>query len=297
MKTLQRFGVALFFFFSTLIAHVANSSTAGRFEVFHLKKGAHFVYDFKGTSFGWSFFWSGSIIDSGVVSYTIGDSLVVSDTTVAWSITETLDLRRRRVNRLEDTSFVVRQPSVLTLYETTIRNHELRDTALLWMAPTYRTRLFRYADSLVGGYCMIAPANFDSFRISSDSSLTRRSYSTCDDHDEWGSYLWRRGRLRTYQVLSVSPRDLLPEKVYLYQNYPNPFNPVTTIGYALPAALHLSLKVFDLLGREVATLMNKVKQPGTHTVTWDASGFSSGVYFYRLSSGTFTDVKRLILLR
>ncbi len=83
----------------------------------------------------------------------------------------------------------------------------------------------------------------------------------------------------------------------LAQNYPNPFNPSTTIRYQLPAANHVSLKVFDLLGDEVATLVDGLQDRGDHAVTWDAGRFASGVYIYRLQSGDITSVRKLLLLR
>ena len=82
--------------------------------------------------------------------------------------------------------------------------------------------------------------------------------------------------------------------------YPNPFNPTTTIKFTIPVGTGHApslLKVFDVLGREVATLVNEVKEPGTYTVQWDGSGVASGVYFYRLDAGAFTQTKRLVLMK
>ncbi|MBX2992044.1 MAG: T9SS type A sorting domain-containing protein [Bacteroidetes bacterium] len=93
----------------------------------------------------------------------------------------------------------------------------------------------------------------------------------------------------------------LPDEFKLEQNYPNPFNPSTRIRFSVPASVGaghvVSLRVYDLLGREVTTLVNEVMQPGSHEVTWDAGGLASGVYFYRFQEGEFTQTKRLILLR
>jgi hypothetical protein len=87
-------------------------------------------------------------------------------------------------------------------------------------------------------------------------------------------------------------------KVYsLAQNYPNPFNPVTKINFAIPKQGFVTLKVYDVLGREVSTLVNEVKQTGNYSVDFDASYLSSGVYFYRIESGGFSDIKRMILIK
>lgn len=89
----------------------------------------------------------------------------------------------------------------------------------------------------------------------------------------------------------------MPLAYELRQNYPNPFNPSTVISYQLSAAGFVTLKVFDVLGREVATLVNEVHQPGAYTVRWNASQYPSGVYFYRLEAGDFRATRKLIVLK
>ena len=91
----------------------------------------------------------------------------------------------------------------------------------------------------------------------------------------------------------------LPGRFSLAQNYPNPFNPSTTIQYSIPVGTYdrTSLRVYDVLGREVATLVNEVKQAGRYTVQFDGSGLASGVYMYRLQAGNFVEVKKLVLVR
>jgi photosystem II stability/assembly factor-like uncharacterized protein len=96
---------------------------------------------------------------------------------------------------------------------------------------------------------------------------------------------------------AVGKQTDIPQTFALYQNYPNPFNPTTDIRFRIAKYGFVSLKVFDVIGREVATLVNEVKQPGEYTVSWDAGKFPSGIYFYRLSSGIFSDVKKLVLLK
>ena len=93
-----------------------------------------------------------------------------------------------------------------------------------------------------------------------------------------------------------------PTSFELSQNYPNPFNPTTKIKYSIPIvetghAPSLQLKVYDILGREVATLVNESKAPGNYEVTFNASNLASGVYFYRLTAGKFIQTKKMILLR
>jgi endo-1,4-beta-xylanase len=89
----------------------------------------------------------------------------------------------------------------------------------------------------------------------------------------------------------------LPLNYRLEQNFPNPFNPVTTIRYSVSKTSNVSLKVFDILGREVQTLVNTMQAPGQYTVTLNAQGLGSGVYFYRLNTGNFIETKKLMLLK
>lgn len=88
-----------------------------------------------------------------------------------------------------------------------------------------------------------------------------------------------------------------PTAFVLYQNYPNPFNPSTTVRFEVGGLGFVSLKVYNLLGQEVATLVNDELEPGQYDVLWNADGVASGVYVYRLSAGSFTESKRMLLLR
>jgi hypothetical protein len=89
----------------------------------------------------------------------------------------------------------------------------------------------------------------------------------------------------------------LPSSYQLEQNFPNPFNPATNIRYSVPKASKVELRVFDLLGREVRELVSTVQPPGQYSVAFNAQGLASGVYFYRLTAGTFTETKKLMLLK
>jgi hypothetical protein len=82
----------------------------------------------------------------------------------------------------------------------------------------------------------------------------------------------------------------------LAQNYPNPFNPKTTIRFAVKEKCRVVLKIYDILGRESATLIDQVRESGYHQVTFNAAGLPSGVYFYRIQMNGFTDVKKMLLM-
>ncbi|MDH4071431.1 MAG: T9SS type A sorting domain-containing protein [Ignavibacteria bacterium] len=98
-------------------------------------------------------------------------------------------------------------------------------------------------------------------------------------------------------AVHVGQEAPLPGAFALSQNYPNPFNPGTIIGYHLPERSHVILTVYDLLGREVATLVDRVQEAGYREVQWNAAGVATGVYIYRLEAGSFADVRRLLLTR
>jgi hypothetical protein len=98
-------------------------------------------------------------------------------------------------------------------------------------------------------------------------------------------------------VSSVDEHASIPHETALWQNYPNPFNPSTKIKFEIPRASEVSLKVFDVLGREVTVLINERLEAGSYERTFDASGLASGVYFCRLQAGEFVQTKRLLLMR
>jgi hypothetical protein len=89
----------------------------------------------------------------------------------------------------------------------------------------------------------------------------------------------------------------VPGEYALLQNYPNPFNPTTGVRFQVPGVSDVKLVVYDLLGREVAVLVNEKKAPGSYEVRFDASGMASGVYFYRLTAGDFVNTRKLVVLR
>jgi len=93
------------------------------------------------------------------------------------------------------------------------------------------------------------------------------------------------------------PGSEIPMKYELKQNYPNPFNPTTVINYQLPMSNNVKLIIFDAAGREVVTLVNEKQNTGSYEVKWDASDYSSGVYFYKLEAGSFSETKKMILIK
>jgi len=132
------------------------------------------------------------------------------------------------------------------------------------------------------------------------------SYATSGKIDEFRVYnraltageitgTWNQ-ELPVYQGVNNNQNNI-PVDYNLSQNYPNPFNPTTNISYTLPKTGNVKLVVFDVLGREITTLVNGVKTAGTHVVNFDASNLSSGVYFYRIEANNFTATKKMMLVK
>ena len=111
-----------------------------------------------------------------------------------------------------------------------------------------------------------------------------------------GDFIWQRPLSQMITAIREKG-SLLPTRFSLSQNYPNPFNPTTDISYELSSESFVTLKVYNVLGQEVATLVNELKQAGSYTIRFDAGGLASGVYFYRLTAGNFSETKRLMLVK
>jgi Secretion system C-terminal sorting domain len=104
-------------------------------------------------------------------------------------------------------------------------------------------------------------------------------------------------RMSNFVKSKTKIENSLPRVFKLYQNYPNPFNPVSLIKFDIPKESNVIVKIYDLLGREVKTLVNETKQSGSYEVLFDGMNYASGVYVYRIEAGNFTDVKKMVLLK
>lgn len=104
-----------------------------------------------------------------------------------------------------------------------------------------------------------------------------------------------------FTVVNPTPTNIslleVPTEFQLYQNYPNPFNPVTVIKYDIPKNTKVEIDIYDITGRKVVDLVNQTVEAGRYEVMWNAGGYSSGIYFYRIKTTDYTEVKRMILLK
>ena len=143
--------------------------------------------------------------------------------------------------------------------------------------------------------------SFD-WKIPSNLSYYPRIYAVLDPENQIDEI--HEGNNIGWKVLNYSggttgieDKKSIPVSFKLSQNYPNPFNPTTTIEYTIPQSRFVSLKVYDILGREVKTLVNRQELPGTHKVQFNGNGIASGVYFYRIQAGEFISTKKFVLLK
>ena len=139
----------------------------------------------------------------------------------------------------------------------------------------------------------------------SGNSNSPKSYSFVDTDPAGGNREYRLKQINTdgsFKYSNIIRLNTQPTDYKLYQNYPNPFNPVTKIRYSIPNVgthrdVSLRLDVYDILGRKIATLVNKKQQPGNYEITFDGSRFPSGIYLYRLQAGSYVSVKKLVIMK
>ena len=138
---------------------------------------------------------------------------------------------------------------------------------------------------------------------SSDSNLTYHLNSTLGQQltgiTQASNYTVYDGVWKPIQILTPidNQNNIIPQKYELEQNYPNPFNPSTKIKYAIPRISQVEIKIYDILGNVVQTLVNEEKSAGVYELIWNAADLSSGVYFYQIHAGNFVQTKKMLLLK
>lgn len=131
--------------------------------------------------------------------------------------------------------------------------------------------------------------------------MSIQNYSFVDKVSNSGQYTYRLKQIDFDGTFSYSPEVMVdvtaPLEFSLSQNYPNPFNPVTVIKYTIPTDSKVLLTIYNTLGEKVATLVNEMQKAGRYEVEFNASKYSSGVYFYRIESGSYVSVKKMMILK
>jgi len=134
------------------------------------------------------------------------------------------------------------------------------------------------------------------------NSNSTKEYSFVDESVFPGLYQYRLKQIDTdgsfeYSEIIEVQFGVVPTKYVLEQNYPNPFNPSTVISYSIPTASNVSVKVFDVLGNLITTLVNQNQEAGNYKIYFNAGELSNGIYFYKIQAGSFIDIKKMLLLK
>ncbi|MBI5022532.1 MAG: T9SS type A sorting domain-containing protein [Ignavibacteriales bacterium] len=157
--------------------------------------------------------------------------------------------------------------------------------------------LKRLSGDLVHKQRVAVPSTYQFLYTAPASSGTDTIYATAKGGG-FNSWNWMPNKnLVVLLPTNVSDGNLLPAGFSLSQNFPNPFNPITRIQYFISQSKPVELKVYDIDGHEIKRLVSELQQPGDYTVEWDASYVASGIYFYRLTVGNYTETKKMILTR
>jgi hypothetical protein len=203
---------------------------------------------------------------------------------------------------------VIAAPAAPTLVSPRNTTAENRLTTFVWNAVPFATK-YRVQVASDNAFATIVRDTTVAF----DTTVTLANHL-----DSETPYFWRAGAINdgglgtwaatvtfttgTVDAVAKSTIDI-PKSFALMQNYPNPFNPSTTIQYDIPNAAHVTLRIYDVLGRLVATLVDGVQAASSYKVEWNATAFASGVYFYRIEaraqdgSKNFASVKKLLLMK
>ncbi len=134
----------------------------------------------------------------------------------------------------------------------------------------------------------------------SGNSNSSKVYSFIDENVLVGKYIYRLMQIDNdghFKYSNIVEVELIPDKFALYQNYPNPFNSSSVIKYSIPYSSQVTLKIFNTLSKEIETLVNEEKPVGTYELNWNAANLPSGVYFYRLQTGSFGQTRKMLLLK
>jgi hypothetical protein len=210
---------------------------------------------------------------------------ILTDTAILYRKTSMTDLRIPLVNISSNSSFVITIVYDSTTSGLTAYRNGVSVATGTWTAPAITgTGPFTISGYDGSSNSLITGMKMDEFRF------YRRALSSTEVAATWNQNLGI--------ITGITPvTSQIPNTYSLSQNYPNPFNPVTKINYELPKSGLVTLKIYDVLGKEIASLVNEVKNAGRYTVDFNGSSFSSGTYFYRLESNGFVSTKKMLLVK
>ncbi|MBZ0201039.1 MAG: T9SS type A sorting domain-containing protein [Ignavibacteriaceae bacterium] len=252
--------------------------------------------------------------EDGTVFYEIIDSVLKQDSVIFWTIKEKLNIYVKYEWLGGADSGWVNTESLHFLKETLSANHTLQnDSMRVWeffySCDPKPTRYYNSNAQTVSFQTSFYPLFYVNYTFQKNLGLTKYNYS---NGGSGMGFHWndiKNCELISSHIMNAEKGNGVVSEFLLEQNYPNPFNPTTTIRYVLPSSKQVngtglravSLILYDILGNEVTTLVNKQQQPGKYQTIFDGSRLSSGVYFYTLSAtnetGSFSSAKKFVLLK
>jgi len=299
---------------------ISNTARVGTnvdelYDLFPIRKGNQYNYNYhySGTTYH-----VGSLEyiqnDDGIISYSIIDSTFTGNK-VDWLVNQKINLLRNYITYETDTLYSVQNEYNFILTESLNGNHELTANPPTWDSTGAWGDIGIWKFPVQDNNAVITIYRFYN---ASESIISNNNYTFPDSlwFDIRGLYKrtyyyeylgnhqeYHHTNIRLDSVIIGVKKQILslPRKFYMLQNYPNPFNPSTKISWQSPVNSWQTLKVYDLLGREVATLVNEYRPAGAYEIEFNPESSikqpASGVYFYRLKSGSFIETKKMILLK
>ncbi len=253
--------------------------------------------------------------DTGTATIRIVGRSVTPDS-ILWDFEETRDILHRYnfyFPPIVDTTYAIKDTIRYSVIEYLDGNHRFyRKGWWNWLSVfllssdfSDSSAFFRFQPQVVGDTLAIrvqSPPYVPVPKSVLEAVFTRGAGLTSVRYEEpymTGTILYTNHNLQDAVVTSVAQpwTHSSPDRISLLQNHPNPFNPSTTITYELPNSAMVNLSVYDLLGREVSVLVDEKRRAGVHEVKFDGTGLSSGVYFYRLTAGSYVQTRKLVLMK
>jgi hypothetical protein len=300
----------LLFFVGTACQFSVSQSLV---DFFPLKPGNQWNYSYKSIENRYEeFLLLQTTIDSGSVNFSIADSLF-QDSVIVWHILENDSIQRTIQDYFHqtDTSYSVIGRFTFPLYEYLDSTHRIKSQSnyeiftfpIRWISfgnVTSTTPIPRYArDSslmVIKEKQFLIASYSDSLVFKKDIGLVYAKSVINKGPNSFYYYEWH-ASLSSMTTGVNDQGNYVPREFVLFQNYPNPFNPVTNISFQLMFQTHVTLDIYDLVGRKVAHLVDSYLQAGMHNVQWDGSKHASGIYFYRIILNGRVETKEMILLK
>lgn len=281
-------------------------------DFFPLSAGSYYLYKYNSSfyAFDMEFMDSEGVNDTGWVQYSI-EGFERKDTVVIWNIKEKDSVYTRHYRNSADvkmdTCYWTVGEHYFELKESLTGDHKLTCNSGygIWDSPIniswpFRPQLYRYkadSNSLVIDFDILSART--TVILEKNTGLTSYHYQYSFGNHSQTSRDEKAVLIKQFltSLNSVNEIKSLKHEYFISQNYPNPFNPATTIRYSIPKPSHVQLKIFDLLGREISTLVNAEKNAGEYTVQFNALQLPSGTYIYSIQAGEFRDSKKFMLLK